>query len=204
MKIKKKFYLIALAPIFLILFLIPISSMASAANISFNPQTIETNMDSSQNIQVVMDKVPDGLAGFNLTISVSDPKIAEITAASSPGWNLIKKHSVSTVPSSSIWIKAIDLNRKVEPGATNVSLGNITLNGTKIGTTNLSIQPNRVNDDNGSAITLTIIQGKINILADNKAPVINSVSLNNSTPNTDDSILVTVMEALRHLQTHIL
>lgn len=201
MKIKIKLCSIALTSTILVLFLIFISSTVSAAStISFNPQTTQMGIGSSQNVQIMMDKVPDGLSGFYITVWVSDPEIAKIAEASSPSWNMITKNSTSSVPSSSVWIRAIDIGRKVEPGAINVSLGNITLNGTKIGTTNLSIQPHEVDNDNGNAINLAIVQGQINVLDDNKAPVTNSVSLNNNTPNTSGSILETIMKALQHLQ----
>jgi len=49
-------------------------------------KTVEMQPGSSQDVQIVMDKVPAGLAGFDITISVSDPEIAEITAVSFPSW----------------------------------------------------------------------------------------------------------------------
>ena len=62
-------------------------SCASAANVvTFDPQTVEVYPGSSQDVKIVMDEVPDGLAGFNITISILDPEIAEITAVSFPSW----------------------------------------------------------------------------------------------------------------------
>ncbi|MDQ1254120.1 MAG: hypothetical protein QG646_3340, partial [Euryarchaeota archaeon] len=50
---------------------------ASAAHvISLNPQTIDLRPDATQNVQIVMDKVPTGISGFNVTISISDPAVA--------------------------------------------------------------------------------------------------------------------------------
>ena len=173
---------------------------ASAANtISFDPQTSQMVKDYSQNIRIVMDEVPDGLSGFNFTISVLDPKNSQITAVSFPTWSSLPKNS--PVPSDSVVIQALDINKtdptnelgEIKPGATNVLLGTITLSGNKVGTTNLSIQPNLISDDNGNIINPVINQGIINVVAnDNKAPVINYVSLNDYTPNTGDSIFVTV------------
>ena len=167
---------------------------ASAANvISFNPQTVEMDMGSSQNVQIVMDEIPDGLSGFNITISVLDPENAEITAVSFPSWNTMPRNS--TVPSSSVWIRAADFNHQVESGATNALLGTITITGKKAGTTNLSISEGSYYDPDGGNFTEHLtpdaIAGKINVL-DKESPVINSVSLSNSKPNTGDSIIVTV------------
>jgi hypothetical protein len=38
-------------------------SCASAENISFVPNTVNLSLGSSQQVQVVMDSVPEGLAG---------------------------------------------------------------------------------------------------------------------------------------------
>ena len=103
-------------------------SCVSAANVvSFIPQTVELHPGSSQNVQIAMNEVPTGLSGFNITISVLDPEIAEITAVSFPGWNAMPRNS--KIPSSSVWIKAVDLNDQVVASNTNVLLGTITITG---------------------------------------------------------------------------
>ena len=146
-------------------------SCVSAANVvSFIPQTVELHPGSSQNVQIAMDEVPTGLSGFNITISVLDPEIAEITAVSFPGWNAMPRNS--TIPSSSVWIKAVDLNDQVVSGNTNVLLGTITLTGKKEGTTDLSIPKTTISDDNGSSINPVVNTGKINVTSAQKTPAI--------------------------------
>jgi hypothetical protein len=141
---------------------------ASAANtISFNPQTVQMDMGSSQKVQVAIDNVPDGLSGFNITISVLDPKIAEITAFSFPGWSTLPRNS--TFPSSSVWVQCFDGGRNVDFGYTNVSLGNITLTGKKSGTADLNISVDSYYDTdkvkgNINRIYPNAIPSKINIL----------------------------------------
>ncbi|AKB56537.1 cell surface protein (plasmid) [Methanosarcina barkeri 227] len=150
-------------------------------------------MGSSQEVQIVMDEVPAGLAGFNITISVSDPEIAEITEVSFPDWNLIPENS--TVPSSSVWIRGIDLGETVNSNDVNVSLGNITITGKQAGTAGLNIQPELITADGGSTINSVVNPGEINVLdieSDTEFPIINSVDLDDYTPNTGNSILVTV------------
>jgi len=153
---------------------------ASAANVtSFDPQTVKMDVSSFQNnstVQIVMDQVPDGLSGFNITVSVSDPEIAEITAVSLPSWSAIEKDSISPIPSGSVWIKSVDLNDKIKSGDTNVSLGNITITGKKAGTADLNISKGSYYDPDGGNFTdhtyldLTSISGKINVL-DKISPV---------------------------------
>ena len=175
--------------VFLVFFGLGVPCASAANTTSFIPQTVQMDMGSSQEVQIVMDEVPAGLAGFNVTISVSDPDIAEITAVSFPSWNSIPENS--TVPSSSVLIKGVDLGEKVNPNDVNVSLGNITVTGKQAGTAGLNIQPELITADGGSTINSVINPGEINVL-DTESPVINSVDLNDSKPKTGDSILVTV------------
>jgi tripartite motif-containing protein 71 len=137
-------------------------SCASAENISFVPSTVNLSPGSSQQVQVVMDSVPNGLAGFNITFNVSDPGIANITGVSLPSWANISLSRNSTLPSNGVWIKTIDLdgakpNHTVVPGATNVILGNITITVSKPGTANLSIQKTLISADGGSTIVPSVI-----------------------------------------------
>ena len=174
-------------------------SCASAAHVvSFNPQTVEVKPGSSQSVQIVMDTVPSGLSGFNLTISISDPEIAEIAEVSLPGWGQLPRNSA--VPSSSVWIKTVDLENKVVSGNKNVLLGTITITGKKAGTTDLNIPAGFYDPDGDFSehITPSVIKGSIKVLGneppvtDNESPVINYVKLSNSAPETGDSIVVTV------------
>jgi len=168
---------------------INVSQASAAYVVSFNPQTVEMQPGSSQDVQIVMDKVPAGLAGFDITISVSDPEIAEITAVSFPSWGQLPMNY--SVPSSSVWIKTVDLENKVVSGDTNVLLGTVTLSGKKEGTTELYIPKTKISADGGSPIDPNVIKGSIKVL-DKESPVINNVKLSNNAPETGDSIVVTV------------
>ena len=83
------------------------------------------------------------------------------------------------------------LNDQIVSGDTNVLLGTITVTGKKAGTTDLSIPTTKISADGGSLIIPVVNTGNIRVL-DDEAPVINSVSLSSSTPNTGASIVVTV------------
>jgi uncharacterized repeat protein (TIGR01451 family) len=135
----------------------------NATVISFNPQIVDLDPGSSQNVQIILNSVPNGLAGSNITISVSNPEIAEITAASSPSWSGIKKNSTSPVPSSSVWIKAVDLEDNINSGNTNISLGTINITAKKSGTANLTILPDMITADGGSSINPDLNIGTINV-----------------------------------------
>ncbi len=180
--------------ILLVFFVLEISCASAANVVSFDPHTVEMFQNSSHDFQIIMDEFPQGLSGFNMTISVSDPEIAEITSVTFPGWNAIPSNS--TLPSSSVWIKGIDLSNQIVSGNTSVLLANITLKGKEIGNTNLTIS-NIFYDPDGSFTEHSIpgvIRSKINVLEEknNESPIINSIILSNNTPKTGDPIIVTV------------
>ena len=141
---------------------------ASAAHvISLNPQTIDLRPDATQNVQIVMDKVPTGISGFNVTISISDPAVANITAVYSPVWAGVS--ATSAVPSNSVWIKAVNFDQ-VHAGDTNVLLGTVTITAKKSGTSNLNIVSTQIDDTNGNLINPDVISGKIHVLG-NTSPI---------------------------------
>jgi PKD repeat protein len=161
-------------------------SCASAENISFVPSTVSLSPGSSQQVQVVMDSVPKGLAGFNITLNISDPVIANITGVSLPSWVNVSLSRNSTLPSNSLWIKTIDLdgakpNHTVVPGATNVILGNITITGIKAGTVNLSVSKTLITADGGSSITPVVTAGNINVVL----PPFQGLTKSPTDPNND-------------------
>ena len=89
-------------------------SCAAAANpvITLNPQNFNLQPDATQNVEIVMGEIPTaGLSGYNITISIQDPDIAEITDVSFPSWATL--HSNDAFPSNSGWIQAIDLIKKL-------------------------------------------------------------------------------------------
>jgi PKD repeat protein len=133
----------------------------NAVNISFNPQIVELHPVSSQNVQIMVDKVPAGLSGYNVTISISDSTIAEINAVSFPSWAQLPKNS--TLPSSSVWIKAADLNKQINPGDTNVLLGTITVKGKQAGTSDINIVSTAIDNDNGSIVNPVVNKGMISV-----------------------------------------
>ena len=141
---------------------------ASAAHvISLNPQTIDLRPDATQNVQIVMDKVPTGISGFNVTISISDPAVANITAVYSPVWTGVS--ATSAVPANSVWIKAVNFDQ-VHADDTNVLLGTVIITAKKSGTSNLNIVSTQIDDTNGNLINPDVISGKIHVLG-NTSPI---------------------------------
>ena len=94
--------------------------------------------------------MPNGLSGYNISISLSNSSVAEIEAIEFPEWALL--HQNSSLPSSSTWIKAVDLNDEIRGGEKNVVLATITIKALNEGITSINIDVNKLDDDNGYPI----------------------------------------------------
>ena len=111
---------------------------------------------------ITLDDAPNGLSGYNITISLSNSSVANITSINFPSWATL--HSNSTLPSSSVWIKAVDLNKQVEPGDTNVILATISLKSKNIGNSFINISATKIDDDEGYSINVTIQNATLKVV----------------------------------------
>jgi len=133
----------------------------SEATISFNPPKSIVSVGSVAEINLTLDKAQDGLSGYNISISLSNTSVAEVTSVNFPAWATL--HSNSTLPADSFWIKAADINDKVKSGATDVNLGTLMLRGDNKGTSNILITVTKMDDDNGYPINPNTIPGVVEV-----------------------------------------
>ncbi|UYZ39565.1 MAG: PKD domain-containing protein [Candidatus Methanospirare jalkutatii] len=135
---------------------------ASEANISFNPSRSIIGVGLTAEINLILDKAQNGLSGYNITVSLSNATVAEITSVSFPDWATL--HSNSTLPADSLWIKATDLYDKIKSGAKNITLATITLRGDKQGESDILITVTKMDDDNENPIDPNTVSGKIEVI----------------------------------------
>ena len=112
---------------------------------------------STTTIDIILDEAPNGFSGYNLTLSLSNPSVAEIVSVSFPSWATL--HTNSTPPADSVWIKAADLMDQVGAGATNVNLATITLRGDNLGASDIIATVTKMDDDGGYPIDPSIDPG---------------------------------------------
>ena len=113
-------------------------------------------------VEIYLDSIPTGLSGYNMTISIDDPSIAEIESIELPPWATLYKNS--TLPSFTIWIKAVDLNDKIGPGEKNVLLARLKIRPISGGNTTVSIAVTALDDDYGNPIITKTTDGWIKVL----------------------------------------
>ena len=129
--------------------------------ISIDPSSSKISAGSTTKINLALDKAPNGLSGYNLTVSLSYVTVAEIVSVSFPSWATL--HDNSTLPADSIWMKAADLSDQVKSGATDINLGTLTLRGDNQGTSDIVITVTKMDDDNGYPINPNTISGQIEV-----------------------------------------
>ncbi|KUG10026.1 cell surface protein [hydrocarbon metagenome] len=100
--------------------------------------------------QVMLTSVPEGLAGFNLSVILAEPTVGEIVSMELPGWATLNRSS--PLPADTVWIEAVDLGKSVQAGATNVLLCEVTVRGDQPGISAIQVQPIQIDADGGGII----------------------------------------------------
>ena len=101
-------------------------------------------------VDLIADEFPQGLSGFNISITVKNPAVGLISAVIFPDWAVPR--SSSAVPAASVWAKAVDMKNAVQPGDRNVVLAHIMVKSNAPGTTGFTIKPVAIDDEKGNAI----------------------------------------------------
>jgi hypothetical protein len=139
----------------------------SGESISLSPRTSEGTAGGETDFTIIIDRVPGGLSGYNITVTVEDPGVAEIANVSYPGWAAFS-YIYPTPPSSYVHIAVFDLTNGIRPGDTNVELAYLTIRGLSQGASALTVNVNKMNTQSGDMIvpsvsgaTVTVTSGSV-------------------------------------------
>ncbi|WP_261788813.1 DUF3344 domain-containing protein [Methanosarcina siciliae] len=133
----------------------------STVTLYFDPASSSVSENESTEISVLASNFPAGLSGYNLTVAIDYPAVAEIVDIEYPSWALITENS--TLPATSIYMKTVDLEDSVKEGAADVVLATLTVSGKVSGSTNLSIGVKRLEEDSGDSIEPALLTGTIEV-----------------------------------------
>jgi outer membrane protein assembly factor BamB len=128
---------------------------------SFMPEEASVAENGTTEIVITVDYLPEGLAGYNLTLDIDDPTVAEIVAIEYPGWANLTENS--SLPGTSIYLKVLDGNSQIEAGATNVVLATLTVKGKETGNTSFILGVDRLDNDNGDEIEAILESGTLEV-----------------------------------------
>ncbi len=125
-----------------VLVMLLLTATASAQTVSVESATVNVNETTS--IDITLDSAPNGLSGYMISISLSNPSIAEITNVSLPSW---ATDMGTTFNSGSAAISAADFGNAIQPNATNIPLATLTIKGNQVGTTEVLLSVTSMKDD---------------------------------------------------------
>ena len=112
-------------------------------------------------VDIQLDQTTAGLAGYNLTVSVADPAVAEIVSVTYPDWAVV--HANSDLPASTAWVKSADLNDRILASSKDVSLASVTMRGKTDGTTTVAVTVTKMDDDFGNVSIPAAAGGTISV-----------------------------------------
>ncbi|KOX92949.1 cell surface protein [Haloarcula rubripromontorii] len=103
-------------------------------------------------VPVVLTSAPDGLAGYQLELTVDDPAVARFENASYPDSLSLTTDPVISADGGTITLEAADLDGQIEPGASDVTLATIQLAGVDGGETQVTVASSQIDADGGGAV----------------------------------------------------
>ncbi|MCE5298637.1 MAG: PKD domain-containing protein [Methanoregulaceae archaeon] len=107
-----------------------------------------------------VSSLPDGLAGYDLWVTIDNHSIAEFVGVQYPGWAAFN-NTTPQAPAASLRLSGVDSGRLVEPGAGSTLLATITVRADTTGTSGISITNVNMDADGGASITPEVTSGEI-------------------------------------------
>lgn len=114
----------------------------------FDPSVpVSIGAGDTDEVSLSVDKLPEGLSGYELRVDIDESEVAEIVDVTYPSWTSIEESS--SLPGASIYIKAVDASSQIQPGAVDTELAILTLKGLEGGSTGITVTVSRFDDDDG-------------------------------------------------------
>ncbi len=151
------------------LFLLAVLVLPASA-LQLNGQDVSAEIiGATVEYPVILDEAPAGLSSYNITVTLTDPAVGEITSAEFPAW--ATENEMSTIPADSVTIQGLDFNEQVQEGATNISLATLTIRADAAGTTPVIITINGMYDEIGGIMSPAIQDGSFTVTEPLVSPV---------------------------------
>lgn len=138
---------------------------ATAPGVSIETGSIRiAAVGETATVPIVLASAPNGLSGYNISVALTEPSVAEITAVTFPDWAGMKANS--DVPTDRVALQAVDMTMQVPVGGTNVTLATLTVTGRASGTTGITVTPDPrlgVQDRSGDLYAVTAAPGTLTV-----------------------------------------
>ncbi|MFC3957392.1 hypothetical protein [Halovivax cerinus] len=120
-----------------------------------------TTPGQGASVDVVLTDAPDGLAGYELTLTLEGDGVASIQGVSYPSEFGLTSNPVVGPEGRSITVEAADVEDEIVAGDRDVTLVTIDVTGHEPGETSLSVTGARLDADGGDAIDVSDEDGTI-------------------------------------------
>lgn len=114
-------------------------------------------------VAVSLSEVPEGLAGFEVTLELGSSGVATVANASYP-----EQYGYATTPrvaddGQSVTLEAVDLHDEVQAGDRDVRLATVVVRGEDAGETDVAVSDLQVDADGGSRVEPALAPGTVEV-----------------------------------------
>ncbi|MCU4801938.1 hypothetical protein OB920_16280 [Halobacteria archaeon HArc-gm2] len=134
---------------------------ANETTLTVGDATVEPHANDT--VRLSLDRVPEGLAGFEVTLAFDSNATGSFAGARYPEDYQPTTDPVIGESGRTITLEAADLGNAVTPGATNVSLAFVTVTGSENGTAALTVTDRQVDADGGSKVRPAVEAGTLSV-----------------------------------------
>ena len=139
----------------------PLVSEVEAAVSTVSAPSITTGVGYAVVAPITLDSAPNGISGFEMTITLSDPAVATIDGVMiTPEFGLTSIDQIST---SQVKLMGADLSQALQGNLSGVPLATLNLTTTKQGSSAIMISLIRLDDDSGLPIGADTADGSLNV-----------------------------------------
>lgn len=135
-------------------------SRVEAATSILSVQSATIGVGQTATLPIMLSDAPNGLAGLDIVVTLSNPRVASIVGGELADFGLT---SVERTSASEIRFRGVDIAGIVEAGAVNTTLATLTVLGDKNGSTDVSIDVFRLDDEDGNPIGPDVLPGTVSV-----------------------------------------
>jgi len=145
----------------------PTPSFKTQTGSTINLEELETNVGEIGSVEINITGLTNGISGYDLTVSLENNAIAEIVDVELPDFGL---PDVKKISSSEVTIRAVDLKDIIPSGKAQALLATLRIQGIRLGTTNINVVINAMDDDDGNPMESHVNTSVIKVADTNTAP----------------------------------
>ena len=135
------------------------ASEGEAAASTVSAPSITTGVGYAVDAAITLDSAPNGISGFEMTITLGDPAVAKIDGVViPPEFGLTHVELIST---SQVKVMGADLSQALQGNLSGVALASLNLTTTKQGSSAIMISLTRLDDDSGYPIGAQTSDGSL-------------------------------------------